>query len=308
MAFRGVRLIVVRSFQHSSNESNAKLWKSTIRLYLVGLYENNSLGLWSSFFRKDSSHHLLDPPSDPENSAPIPIIVCLTFLSVVYGTKVFPAAKQISPDYFEVNTKGLQFLMVQTLSQGAVDKVHQVVLIYIPSVFIFFCYLGSLIFFLRVPILASTSIFPSVIRYHTGRFVGAVQRCASLCPLPCGSANSNLKVSQRPPIDRIICHFVAFGQVLLFVGWHIWIFLLVYFVDETLRKIDVPALADFETQFILYPSTVVVLIYTWVIAATGGLGESRWWPSRGRLSRFIPPSMKNATMTKCMWTLLFYRA
>ena len=29
-----------------------------VRLYLVGLYENNSLGRWSSFFREDRSHFL----------------------------------------------------------------------------------------------------------------------------------------------------------------------------------------------------------------------------------------------------------
>ena len=124
---------------------------------------------------------------------------------------------------------------------------------------------------------------------------------------PCGGANLNLKVSQRHPIDQIIYHFVAFGQFLLFVGWHVWIFLFLYFVDETIRRIDTPFMVDFETKSVLYPGTVIVLIYTWTVAATGGLGEIRWWPSRGRLSRFIPPSMKNAAMTKCKWTLLFYR-
>jgi len=37
---------------------NAELWKSAIRLYFLGLYENNPVGLWSPFFRKDCSHLL----------------------------------------------------------------------------------------------------------------------------------------------------------------------------------------------------------------------------------------------------------
>jgi len=60
------------------------------------------------------------------------------------------------------------------------------------------------------------------------------------------------------------------------------------------------------SKIFLYPAMVTVLIYVWIITATGGLGEIRWWPSRDRLSRLVPPSIKNATLTKCRWTLLFY--
>jgi hypothetical protein len=120
---------------------------------------------------------------------------------------------------------------------------------------------------------------------------------------PCGSTNSNLKVSQRHPIDQIIHHFIAFGQLLLFVGWNVWIFLFVFFVRAMLRRGGDDS--DVLCKIFIYPGMVSVLIYTWIMAATGRLGEIRWWPSRDRMSRLIPPSIKNATMTKCRWSLLF---
>ena len=94
-------------------------------------------------------------------------------------TKVVPSAKLITPNYFEKHASDFQLPMGPTLSQGTLEEVHWVVLIYIPTALIlFFCYLGPLIFYLWAPILASTSMLPSVIRYHAGRFVGAVERCA----------------------------------------------------------------------------------------------------------------------------------
>jgi len=122
---------------------------------------------------------------------------------------------------------------------------------------------------------------------------------------PRGSTNSNLKVSQRHPIDRIIYHFVAFGQLLLFVGWNVWIFLFTCYLDALLlRKSEG---GDLFSKIFLYPAVATVLIYIWIIAAIGRLGEIRWWPSRDRLSCLVPPSIKDATMTKCKGTLLFYQ-
>jgi len=123
---------------------------------------------------------------------------------------------------------------------------------------------------------------------------------------PRGSTNSNLKVSQGRPIDRIIYHFVAFGQLLLFVGLNVWIFLFACLVDAIFKRLE----KNPYIKFLLYqPATAIVLICVWILAATGRLlGEIRWWPSRDRLSRLVPPSIKNATMTKCRWTLLFYRS
>ena len=120
---------------------------------------------------------------------------------------------------------------------------------------------------------------------------------------PHGSTNSNLKVSQRRPIDRIIYHFIAFGQLLLFVGWNVWIFHVICAfstIEERRGGNDILVIVP------LYSPVVIVSIYVWILAATGTLGEIRWWPSRDRLSRLVPPSIKNATMTKCRWSLLFY--
>ncbi|KIM43591.1 hypothetical protein M413DRAFT_25929 [Hebeloma cylindrosporum] len=239
-------------------------------IYLVGLYENNSLGLWSSFFRDDRSNFM-----HTESVTSVPIIAL--FL-VVYSTQVLPGVKRITPNYFEEYARN-QLPMGPTLSKGTLKEAHLVVVTYIPSIILFFCFLGPLIFYLRVPILASTFMLPAVIRRHTGRFVEAVGR-----------------LSQRRPIDRIIYHFVAFGQLLLFVGWNDWIFLFVYFVNSIAEREAGDVLL--VIQILLYPATVTVLVYTWIIAATGRLGETRWWPSRDRLSRLVPPSITNATMTK----------
>lgn len=123
-----------------------------------------------------------------------------------------------------------------------------------------------------------------------------------------GSTNSNLKVSQRSPLARIIYHCIAFGQLLLFVFCNIWIILFVCFT-EAFYKSQSQHGDDFEvTKFILYLGMVIVLIHIWIVAATGGLGEIRWWPSRDRLSGLVPPSIKNTTMMKCRWSLLFYQS
>jgi len=114
-------------------------------------------------------------------AAPLLYIVPLAFCSVVYIAKILPAVKRFTPDYFEEYTRDFQ---LPTLSQRTLEEMHLVVIIYIPSaIILFFCYLGPLIFHLRVPILTSTSTLLSVIRHRTGRFVGAAERCASLLPL-----------------------------------------------------------------------------------------------------------------------------
>ena len=122
--------------------------------------------------------------SRSESATSIPVIVPLVTFFVVYSAKVLPGVKLITPNYFEEYTRDFQLPMGPTLSKGTLDKVHLIVLIYTPSIILFFFILGSLIFYLWVPILALATMLPSVIRYHTGRFIEAVQRCASLCPLP----------------------------------------------------------------------------------------------------------------------------
>ena len=119
---------------------------------------------------------------------------------------------------------------------------------------------------------------------------------------PRGSTNSSLKVCQRRPMDRMIYHSIAFGQLLLFVGWNVWIFLFVFFLDAIFKNHR----ADLSRKFILYPAMAIVLIYVWIIAATGRLGKIRWWPSRDRLSPLVPPSIKSMAMTRCRWSLFCY--
>jgi hypothetical protein len=118
---------------------------------------------------------------------------------------------------------------------------------------------------------------------------------------PCSSTNSNLKVS---PIDRIIYYFAAFGQLLLFIGLHIWAVLFALFADVIQAQKDVLLLS----KILRYQGLVLMLIYVWILAATGRFGEIKWWPSHDRLSCLVPPSIKNMTMTKCRWSLLFYQS
>ena len=128
----------------------------------------------------------------------------------------------------------------------------------------------------------------------------------ALFTFPCGSTNANLTVFQIRPIDRIIYHFIAFVQLLLFVGCHIWIFLFICFFDVFAERTLMRGDLYHFIKNVLYLTMVTALIYVWIIAATSRLGEMRWWSPRDRLSRLVPPSIKNATMTKCRLTLLFY--
>ena len=118
-----------------------------------------------------------------------------------------------------------------------------------------------------------------------------------------GSTNSNLKVSQRHPVDQIIYHFIGFGQLLVFIGWHIWSFLFVCIVNAIKAEQNQSSLI---TKIMLYLGMAIVLVYIWILAATGRFGEIRWWPSGDHLSSLISPSIQNMTITKCRWTLLLY--
>ena len=269
------------------------------------------LGQWHVF-----SHTILLFPFVDSRSGLTIATLFLTFTFVVFSTKVLPGAMRTTPNYFDEHPgqrwvgapdlyPDFQLPMGPTLPKGTGDMVRLVVLIRIPSIVIFFCILGPLIFCLGV---ASTSILPSVVQYHIGRFFDAIERCASLIApftFPSVSTNSHLKVSQRRPIDRIIYHFIAFGQLLLFVGLHVWIFLYACFGDEYVTRVNGPSPTLIK---FIYSGMVIAVVYAWILAATGRFGEIRWWPSRDRLSRLVPPSIKNATITKCKCSLLFYRS
>jgi len=113
------------------------------------------------------------------------MIVSFAFFSFFYSALVLPSLKWIPLNYFEEYTRDFQLPIGPTLSKDTVEQLHLVVVIYIPSIILFFLFLAPLILGLwEVPFLTLTSIFPSVIRSHTGRFVGTIQRCASLRSLP----------------------------------------------------------------------------------------------------------------------------
>ena len=202
------------------------------------------------------------------------------YFLVIYSTFVLPSLKLISPNYFEV------------------------IVIYIAQNITFFLFLTPIISCLRqVPVFAWTSMLPSVIRCHTSRFLRAIVRCESLHPLSfTGGTYLNLKVSQRRPIDRIIYYFIAFGQLLLFIVWSVWIFLFICFVNATAKRVDLGI-----TFYIVYIPVVTSWVYGYG-CITGRLGEIKWWPSRDRLSHFVPPSIQNSTITRCGCILLFYQS
>jgi len=117
------------------------------------------------------------------------LILCIgvpPFFLVIYSTQVLPGLKQIPPNYFEEYTTGrdIQLPMGPTLSKGAVEEFHLVILIYIPCILLLFLCLVPLIVGLWVAILESTSMLPSVIQYLISRFFRPVERRALLCPLP----------------------------------------------------------------------------------------------------------------------------
>ena len=119
----------------------------------------------------------------------------LAFSFVVYSSMVVPGVIRTTPNYFDESRgdwvysvpkhlSDFQLPMGPVLSKHIGDEIRLIVLIRIPSIIIFFCILGSLIFCLRVPILALTSMLPSVIQRHPGRFIRAIERRESLHPLP----------------------------------------------------------------------------------------------------------------------------
>jgi hypothetical protein len=112
----------------------------------------------------------------------------LTFAFVVFSAKVFSGAMRTTPNYFDEhpgqkwyrapdNYPDFQLPMGPALPKGTGDMIRLVVLIRIPSIVIFFCILGPLIFCLGI-------ILPSVVQYHIGRFFDSIERCASLRYLP----------------------------------------------------------------------------------------------------------------------------
>ena len=194
--------------------------------------------------------------------------------------------------------------MGPTLSKGTLEEVYMFVIIYMPFIIIYSCFLVVLMSQLWAPILASISILPSGTRYYTSRFFGAVQRRASYCLSPLSvKLLIQTSVAQRRPIDRIIYHSVAFALLLLLLTWNVWIVLFLCFVDVLAEDDLLPPLLF---KIVLYITMILLSISPWFFAATSGkLEEMRWWPTRDHLSRLVPSSIANATVTKCRWKSLY---
>ena len=133
------------------------------------------------------------------------------YFLVIHSTLLLPILRRIPPNYFEEYTRDFQLPLGPTLSKSTLEEVYLVVVIDIPYIIIFFLFLAPTIAGLRlVPILALTSMLPSFIRCHTGRFLGAIERCESAICLSLWQysfkAQSLAKTSYRPhdlPFHRI---------------------------------------------------------------------------------------------------------
>ena len=130
-----------------------------------------------SFWKMASAPGLFISRSDfitPRKGATsVPNIVGLSFLFVVYSSLLLPFVKDIPsigiPEDFQLS-------MGPSLSKGTLGGIFLVVMCYMPSISIFVVILSFLIEQLWAPILASTTMLPSGIRYHAGQFFRVVKR------------------------------------------------------------------------------------------------------------------------------------
>ena len=192
MVSYGNRPIIVGSFRTCSTQLNFELCDccSITRLYAVGLYENNSIDLWSSFFRENSSHfiHLgkfwsnrsilcLFIHSDPFGDVnSLPIIICSAFLLVVINVHWIPFLKQakiiaLPADPVELND--FQFPMGPTLSKDTLQEVYKGIFLYVPLISLLVSTIILFMIQVWVVILISASWPPS--RY-AGRFFRTLAR------------------------------------------------------------------------------------------------------------------------------------
>lgn len=129
----------------------------------------NGFRFWFIYSRSDFV-------SPRKGATSVPNIVGLSFLVVVYSSLLLPFVKETPsigiPEDFQLS-------MGPSLSKSTLEVIFLVVMCYIPSISIFIVILSFLIEQLCAPILASTTILPSGIRYHAGQFFRAVARGTS---------------------------------------------------------------------------------------------------------------------------------
>ena len=125
-----------------------------------------------------SSNQITVPFTDSHTVKLILIRVFSTFFLFVYSTQVLPSLKEVPLDFFE-EYSDVQLPMGATLPKGVMENFHRVLLIYMPCIIIFFWFLGPIIYGVKCTILELCSMLPSAIQDHTGRFIGAFERCVS---------------------------------------------------------------------------------------------------------------------------------
>ena len=136
------------------------------------------------------SHQITVPfiDSHSDNFGLIAIIGVSAFLLFVYSTQVLSSLKRFPLNYFEDYTTGrdVQLPMGPILPKDIVEDFHRVILIYIPCIVIFLLFLGPFIAGIMAAILEFSSMLPSAIQDHIGRFVRAIGRgvSSSLLPVP----------------------------------------------------------------------------------------------------------------------------
>jgi hypothetical protein len=101
----------------------------------------------------------------------------------------------------------------------------------------------------------------------------------------------------------MIYHFVALMQLLLFVTLNVWIILLLSFAHVLLQEEH--DLTTLSIKILLYTSAIIMWILIWFIYGWFWAPGTRWFPTRDRLSRLLPPSIANANMSKCRRKLCF---
>jgi hypothetical protein len=248
-----------------------------------------------SFWSNRITLPFIDSHSDFRSVISLPSLVGLAFLLVVFSVQLIPALKR---DAREALPEDFQLPMGPTLSKGTLEEVYMFVLIYMPFIIVYSCFLVVLMSQMWAPILASTSILPSGTRYYTSWFFGAVGRRASYRSSPLSmTLLIQTSVAQRRPIERIIYHSVAVALLLLLLTWNVWIVLFLCFVNVLTGDDLLPPLLF---KIVLYITMILLSISPWFFAATSGKLEGmRWWPTRDHLSRLVPSSIANATVTKC---------
>lgn len=108
-------------------------------------------------------------------------------------------------------------------------------------------------------------------------------------------------VTQRRPVDRMIYHFVALMQLLLFVTLNAWITLQFYFVHSILQETH----KSLSAKILFYTAPITGWMMLWYFY--GWVLETRWWPSRNCLTHLLPPWMVTATVKQCRYKSLLYQ-